>query len=140
MNVTHYPVPDRDTALRHFEERLALSTDPSDVYADQVAGSDDFVIVDARSSQSFEAAHIPGAINLPHRTMSLETTAKLDRAKVYVVYCDGNGCNASTKGAYKLTQLGFKVKELIGGIDWWQRDGYAVHSAETGKAAVACGC
>ena len=29
------------------------------------------------------------------------------------------------KGALKLAELGFRVKELIGGIDWWKRDGYA---------------
>jgi hypothetical protein len=43
--------------------------------------------------------------------MSAETTTRLDRSKVYVVYCDGIGCNASTKGAYKLARLGFRVKE-----------------------------
>jgi len=41
--------------------------------------------------------------------MSAETTAQLDRSKVYVVYCDGIGCNASTNGAYKLAELGFRV-------------------------------
>ena len=58
--------------------------------------------------------------------MSANTTAQLDRAKVYVVYCDGIGCDASTKGAYKLASLGFRVKELLGGLDWWRRDGHPV--------------
>ena len=30
------------------------------------------------------------------------------------------GCNASTKGALKLAELGLR-EELIGGIDWWKR-------------------
>jgi hypothetical protein len=30
------------------------------------------------------------------------------------------GCNAATKGAYKLARLGFRAKELFGGLDWWQ--------------------
>ena len=47
----------------------------------------------------------PGAVSFPHREMSAETTAELDRSKAYVVYCDGIGCNASTKGAYKLAGL-----------------------------------
>jgi hypothetical protein len=42
--------------------------------------------------------------------------------------CDGIGCNGSTKGAYKLSSLGFKTKELLGGLDWWRRDGHAVLS------------
>jgi hypothetical protein len=37
--------------------------------------------------------------------MNSETTARLDRGKVYVVYCDGIGWNVSTKGAYKLARL-----------------------------------
>ena len=49
--------------------------------------------------------------------MNSETTARLDRGKVYVVYRDGIGCNASTKGAYKLARLGFRTKELLGGLD-----------------------
>jgi rhodanese-related sulfurtransferase len=43
---------------------------------------------------------------------------------VYVIYCDGIGCNASTKGVYKLSLLEFRAKELLGGLDWWQRDGH----------------
>src|SRR5690242_7901018 len=58
--------------------------------------------------------------------MNAETVARFDRSKVYVVYCDGIGCNASTKGAYKLARLGFRAKELLGGLDWWRRDGHEV--------------
>ena len=29
------------------------------------------------------------------------------------------------KARLKLAELGFQVKELMGGIDWWKRDGYA---------------
>jgi len=36
-----------------------------------------------------------------------------------------------------VTQLGFKVKELLGGIDWWWRDGYLIEG--DGKGAD-CGC
>jgi rhodanese-related sulfurtransferase len=56
--------------------------------------------------------------------MTSESTSQLDHGKLYVIYCDGIGCNASTKGALNLTKLGFRVKELMGGLDWWKRDGY----------------
>ena len=76
--------------------------------------------------------------------MNPASTARLDRSKVYVVYCDGIGCNASTKGAMKLAALGFRVKELLGGLDWWIRDGHSVASGdaeELGAAvAIRCGC
>ena len=56
-------------------------------------------------------------------------------------YCDGIGCNASTKGALNLTRLGFRVKELLGGLDWWKRDGYPTEG-EAGQQGddTACGC
>ena len=47
-----------------------------------------------------------------------------DRGGLVVTYCDGIGCNASTKGALKMAELGFRTKELIGGLDWWKRDGH----------------
>ena len=78
----------------------------------------DIVVIDARSRDAYIAGHIPGAISFPHRDMNAETVARFDRSKVYVVYCDGIACNASTKGAYKFARLGLRVKELLGGLDW----------------------
>lgn len=73
-------------------------------------------------------------------------TAHLDRGKVYVTYCDGIGCNGSTKGAYKLAQQGFQVKELIGGLDFWKRDGHPLATGEQPGSLLGktigedCGC
>ena len=90
------------------------------------AALSDIVVIDARSRDAYAAGHIPGAVSFPHREMSAKSIVRLDRSKVYVVYCDGIGCNASTKGAYKLARFGFRAKELLGGIDWWRRDGHPV--------------
>ena len=51
--------------------------------------------------------------------MSATTTGHLDKEALVVTYCDGIRCNGSTKGALNMVQLGFRVKELIGGIDCW---------------------
>ena len=83
------------------------------------------IVVDVRSKEAYDTEHLPTAINIPHKTMSELTTNHLDKSKSYVTYCDGIGCNASTKGALQLTKLGFQTKELLGGLDWWKRDGYA---------------
>ena len=61
-------------------------------------------------------------------------------ARVHVCYCDGIGCNASTKTALKLLTLGFQVRELIGGLDWWKRDGYATSGTKGQSGTVECGC
>jgi rhodanese-related sulfurtransferase len=111
--------------LRYHAAKLNWEIDPSDLHAALEAG-ENVVVVDARTPQAYARAHIPGARNIPHRTMSKATTAQLERGALIVSYCDGIGCNASTKGALNLLKLGFRVKELIGGLEWWKKDGYKV--------------
>jgi rhodanese-related sulfurtransferase len=111
-------------AVNHYRSKLSFETDAWDLN-EMVRAESKVVIVDARSAATYAQEHIPHAINFPHRQMNADSTKHLDRDMLYVTYCDGVGCNVSTKGALKLAELGFQVKELIGGIDWWKRDGYA---------------
>ena len=123
-----------DEQIRHYDDKLRFETDASDLKGALEKG-EKIVVLDARPPQTYAQEHIPGAINIPHRTMTEATTAHLDKSLLYVVYCDGIGCNASTKGALNLSRLGFRVKELIGGIEWWKREGYATASSTTGRQA-----
>ena len=41
-----------------------------------------------------------------------------------MVYCWGVSCNSSTKAAARLAGLGVQVKEMIGGIEYWLREGH----------------
>lgn len=125
---------DMQKALAHFESRLEWEIDAADLFHDR----DAYVVIDARTSEAFAAGHVPGAINLPHRTITAETTAMLPKDAVLVTYCDGIGCNASTKAAVKLARLGFTVKEMIGGMDWWKRDGLLAEGPHV--VGIACGC
>jgi rhodanese-related sulfurtransferase len=129
------PAPGETAAM--MENKLRFHTDAWDLSVELRAGLSDIVVIDARSRDAYAAGHIPGAVSLPHREMSAETTAQLDRSKVYVVYRGGIGCNASTKGAYKLAGLGFRVKELLGGIDWWRRDGHPVTASHEPGSLLA---
>ena len=123
-----------------FKHKLEFETDPSDLYG-ALENGERIIVVDTRSKESFEKEHIPGAISFPHRTMNAETTSHLDKSLVYVTYCTGVGCNASTKGAYNLSGLGFKVKELIGGFECWKRDGYATEGKNCAlENKSSCGC
>ena len=126
---------DINTALAHFESRLEWEIDAADLHANPGA----YIVIDARTPEAFAAGHVPGAINLPHRTITAES-AQFPKDAVLVTYCDGIGCNASTKAAVKLSRLGYRVKEMVGGIDWWKRDGLPVHDGETATHAVVCGC
>ena len=136
--VLEYGTPEPGEIAKVMGDKLRFHTDSWDLSVDLRAGFSDIVVIDARSRDAYAAGHIPGAISFPHREMSAQTAAWLDRSKVYVVYCDGIGCNASTKGAYKLDSLGFRAKELLGGIDWWRRDGHPVAaSREPGSLLAA---
>lgn len=129
-----------DEQLKHYADKLAYETDSWDLDQARKSGKK-VVVVDARSADSFAAEHIPGAVNIPHRTMSTESTAEIPRDALVVTYCDGIGCNASTKGALNMTRLGYSVKELLGGLDWWKRDGYPTAGAKaTAEASTVCGC
>ena len=126
--------------LVHYKKKLAFETDSWDLY-EALSQSEPVVVVDGRSPEAFASEHIPGAVNLPHRKLGAAATEHLDRSKLYVCYCDGIGCNASTKTAVKLLTLGFRVRELKGGLDWWKRDGYATAGdAGEGGTEVVCGC
>jgi rhodanese-related sulfurtransferase len=108
-----------DRQISHYENKLAFETDSWDLKLALESG-ENVVIIDSRSPEAYQKEHIPGAVNIPHREMNAETTSSLERSALVVIYCDGIGCNASTKGALNMTRLGFRVKELIGGLDWWK--------------------
>jgi rhodanese-related sulfurtransferase len=126
--------------IEFYENKLAYEMDPSDLW-DALGKSENIIALDTRQTFGFDKEHIPTAINIPHREMNEESTKHLNKAKTYVCYCDGIGCNASTKGALKMTKLGFKVKGLIGGIEWWKFDGYATNGQKPSKGAqMECAC
>ncbi|TIC84774.1 rhodanese-like domain-containing protein [Crenobacter intestini] len=117
--------------------KLEYETDSFDVYS-ALARGEPLLLVDGRSAAAFAAETIPGAVNLPHRTIDAASTGHLPQDVLLVAFCDGIGCNASTKTALALSRLGFRVKELLGGLDWWKRDGYATSQGSAG--AASCGC
>ncbi len=136
----NWPNEMNEEQRRHYEDKLAYEIDSWDLKVALDAGQN-VTVVDARSTDAYQREHIPGAVNIPHATMSEETVSKIDRDSLVVTYCDGIGCNASTKGALKMLKLGFEVKELLGGLDWWKRDGHATDGDDaTPSDSATCGC
>jgi rhodanese-related sulfurtransferase len=136
-SVLEFGAPEPGETATMMEEKLRFHTDSWDLSVDLKAALADIVVIDARPRDAYVAGHIPGAVSFPHREMNAETAARLNRSKVYVVYCDGIGCNASTKGAYKLARLGFRTKELLGDLDWWRRDGHPVTAPQEPRSLLA---
>jgi rhodanese-related sulfurtransferase len=114
------------------------------------SGAPGFVLLDSRSAQAWAQGHVPGAVRLPGREIAVRAPAELDRSVPVVTYCWGPGCNGATRAALALAHLGFRVREMIGGFEYWAREGLpverdgAVHRTAvdplTAPAGVTCGC
>jgi rhodanese-related sulfurtransferase len=122
--VLETPAAPPEQARQHFLARLSVETDPSDVRHDLEQGVPGFVVLDARAPEAFARRHIPGARSLPYRTISPETTAGLSKDDLLVVYCWSPACNAAHKAAVRLSALGFRVKEMLGGLEYWVKEGF----------------
>ncbi|MCS0600722.1 rhodanese-like domain-containing protein [Streptomyces sp. LP11] len=138
-------------AAAHFRASLAFHTDVSDVAAALASGGDPgFTLVDSRSAESWEQGHIPGARHLPTALIPEQAGQLLDRSMPVVTYCWGPGCNGAARAALALAELGYQVKELLGGFEYWAREGLGyetwqgtAHRAAdplTAPVAGACGC
>jgi len=117
------------TAADFFAAKLAYETDPSDLAAERATGTPP-IVVDTRSLASWAQGRIPGAVHIPNADLEARIAEVApDKDAAIVVYCWGPGCNGSTRGALILTRLGYSnVRELIGGFEYWSREGLATVS------------
>lgn len=112
-------------ALAYFVNKLRFECDPSDVWHDMQRHVEGFQVLDVRSPEAYAERHVPGARNLPHWDITPESVdgLGLDRDVLYVTYCWGPHCNGATRGAAKLSALGYRAKEMIGGVPGWEAEG-----------------
>jgi rhodanese-related sulfurtransferase len=115
-------------ALTFFAAKLAFETDVSDVAA--ALPTDDFTLVDTRDLRGWRQGHIPGAVHLPRGMIPIRAAQLLTKDRPVVVYCWGPGCNGATRSALALTERGYQVKEMIGGIEYWIREGFPIETAD----------
>lgn len=119
-----------NAAREFFASRLQFQTDPSDLAADRASGMPS-IVIDTRSKAGWDQGHIPGAIDIPGSELTERAASELpDLDADIVVYCWGPGCNGSTRAALALTDMGYtRVRELIGGFEYWAREGLAIEGA-----------
>ncbi|TWC21048.1 MULTISPECIES: rhodanese-like domain-containing protein [unclassified Pseudomonas] len=138
--VSEVPAAPSDVALQHFSRRLTFETDCSDVHASQQAGDVDFVLVDVRGPLAYERGHVPGAINIPTRSLTAQSLAAYPKTTLFVVYCAGPHCNGANKAAVRLATLGYPVKEMIGGVMGWLDEGFRLTGLVERVADTAASC
>ncbi|MGV8852407.1 MAG: rhodanese-like domain-containing protein [Rhodoglobus sp.] len=115
--------------IAHFSRKLEFETDPSDVHTAIHEGTS-FALVDTRGDVAWSQGRAVGAIHLPTREIAGRATAEIPPGIPVVVYCWSPGCNGATKGALEFAKLGYEVREMIGGFEYWAREGYPVVSDE----------
>jgi rhodanese-related sulfurtransferase len=113
------------TAMEYFRAKLRFEIDVMDV-ADAPEGT--FVLVDTRRQSSWEHGHIPGAVHIPTADIPSSAPALIPPGTSVVVYSWGPGCNGSAVAALAFAELGYPVREMIGGIEYWARNGLPVET------------
>lgn len=78
----------------------------------------DYVIIDARTQEEYDAGHIPGAVLIPEYEVAQRAENELpDKNQLILVYCRSG--RRSKIAAKALADLGYtNVKEFGGIIDW----------------------
>ena len=109
--------------LAFVDAKLAYEIDV--VAASRAQADGTATIVDTRKQLSWDHGHITGALHLPADTVDARLEM-LPRDRTLVVYGWGPGCNGATQTARRLIAEGFDVRELIGGYEYWARNGFAV--------------
>ena len=49
------------------------------------------------------------------------------------MYCWGPGCNGATRAALEFARLGHPVKEMLGGFEYWVREGLPLEGADADR-------
>jgi rhodanese-related sulfurtransferase len=148
--LAHAPAAPADAAA-HFASRLAFEADVSDVHTDLHGGVPGLIVVDSRSREAWQQGHVPGAVHLPTALIPDRAHQVVPTDAMVVTYCWGPGCNGATRAALAFALLGYRVKEMIGGYEYWVREGFAVQTSTGTRAippdplttpadAVDCGC
>ncbi|MGV8859366.1 rhodanese-like domain-containing protein [Rhodoglobus sp.] len=115
--------------IAHFSSKLDFETDASDVHA-AMHSETTFVLVDTRGDVAWAQGRAVGAIHIPTREIAERAAAEIPAGTPVVVYCWSPGCNGATKGALEFAKLGYEVREMIGGFEYWAREGYPVVSSD----------
>ncbi len=75
------------------------------------------LIIDVRDEQAYLDRHIIGAVHIPYETL-LKRKYSLNKRNPVILYCDRG--NLSLRAATKLSDCGYTVMTLAGGLEGLQ--------------------
>lgn len=88
--------------------------------------TDSVQLLDVRTPQEYAEGHIDGAININVQSDDFRQLAENELSKDFTIFVYCRSGRRSLKAADILTELGYKVVNLKGGILEWEEDGFPV--------------
>lgn len=94
-------------------------------------GSKAAVIIDVNGTDSYNAGHVPGALNYDAIQDKLAASLPKDKNALIVAYCANPKCGAYARAATAAQKLGYtNVKHMTAGIAGWKEAGMKTESAK----------
>ncbi|MEN6438253.1 MAG: rhodanese-like domain-containing protein [Syntrophobacter sp.] len=106
------------TAQAETESKIVNTDQVKEMLAQKQA----FVLIDARTSQEYQEAHIKDAINIPDKELQKNMgLLPQDKSALLVIYCNGVKCGKSKRLAGQLEPLGYRnIMIYSEGIPVWE--------------------
>lgn len=88
----------------------------------------DLVLVDTRTPEEFQEAHITGAVSIPEKVFEEKLSLlPSDKNTLVVLYCNGVKCGKSKKAAKKADAAGYRNLVIYAeGFPVWEEKGLAI--------------
>jgi len=133
-------------SVAFFTARLTFQTDVADVRAALDHADPGFVLVDSRGTSAWRQGRIPGAVHLPTAEIPRARRPAAGPGRTAGDLLLGPGCKGATRAALAFAQLGYRVREMIGDVEYWIREGFPIET-DMGTSTAApdpltapCGC
>jgi rhodanese-related sulfurtransferase len=88
----------------------------------RIKRKDNFVVLDVRPREEYEAGHLPGAVSIPLEELK-KRVKELPKSKQIVAYCRGPLCALAPDAARFLRSKGYRIKRLTEGAPDWEAAG-----------------
>jgi len=113
----------KSTKTEEVSAVVDISPQDADPLIKENAENGNFVILDVRTPEEYQAGHIENAKNIDYSSQNFkDEIGKLDEAKTYFVYCRSG--NKSKEAAKIMKDLGFEnIYNLESGMSQWQAEG-----------------
>jgi rhodanese-related sulfurtransferase len=103
-NEEHYPLVSKSELKNYVQSKQAF-------------------VVDVNSSESFQKAHVPGAIHFESHEKDFAQMLPKDHNALIVAYCGGPMCSAWKKAAEQACNMGYtNVRHFKDGISGWVKN------------------